>query len=112
MRRFLIVTVLALAMPAAALAGAPTEATIEGPGLDGAVAIPGNGADGTSALGRVIHLSGFLPSVFEQSPDPMLDSNPAVALDPRYTIRYVWPGPERGRASSTRTSTQTRSHTR
>lgn len=39
-------------------------------------------------------MSGFFPAVFKQNPDPMLDTNPAVTLGPRYTIRYVWPGPE------------------
>jgi hypothetical protein len=95
MRRCLVVATLALAVPAAALAGAPTEATIEGPGIDGTAAIPGVGdPDRNSPLGRVLRLSGFFPSVFKQNPDPMLDTNPAVTLGPRYTIRYVWPGPE------------------
>jgi hypothetical protein len=94
MRRFLIVAILALAVPAAALAGAPTGATIDGPGLDGSVVIPGNGdPDGDSPLGRVVRYSGFFPSVFEQNPNPMLETNPAVTLGPRYSIRYVWPSP-------------------
>jgi hypothetical protein len=95
MRRFLVVAILTLAVPAAAIAGAPTEATIEGPGLGDSVAIPGNGdPDGNSPLGRVVRYSGFFPSVFEQNPDPMLGTKPAVELGPRYIIRYVWPGPE------------------
>lgn len=95
MKRFLIVSILALAVPAAALAKGASEATIEGPGLDGSVVIPGKGeGDGNSPLGRVVRLSGFFPSVFEQSPNPMLDTKPSVALGPRYTIRYVVPGPE------------------
>jgi hypothetical protein len=97
MRRFLIAAVLALAVPTPALAGAPTHATIEGPGLDGAVLIPGVGdPDSNTPLGRVLRSSGFFPAVFEQDPDPMLDTQPAVALGPRYTIRYVWPGPHVG----------------
>lgn len=111
MKRFLIVVILAFAVPAAAIAGAPTEATIEGPGLDSPVVLRGNGdPDSDTPLGRVVRLSGFFPSVFEQSPDPMLDKNPAASLGPRYTIRYVWPG-LRARASATRTSTPTRSRT-
>jgi hypothetical protein len=97
MRRFLIAATLALAVPASALAGAPTHATIEGPGLDGSVLIPGVGdPNSNTPLGRVLRFSGFFPSVFKQSPDPMLDTQPADALGPRYTIRYVWPGPHEG----------------
>jgi hypothetical protein len=94
MKRFLVVVILTFAVPAAAIAGAPTEATIEGPGLDSSV-IRGNGdPDGDTPLGRVVRLSGFFPSVFEQSPDPMLEKSPTASLGPRYRIRYVWPGPE------------------
>ncbi len=95
MQRFLIVAILALVAPAAALGKGASEATIEGPGLDGAVAIPGDGeGGGGTTLGRLVELSGFFPSVFEQTPNPMLDSRPDVELGPRYLVRYVMPGPE------------------
>ncbi len=95
MRRFLVVAIVALLSPAAALGKGASEATIEGPGLDGAVAIPGDGeGGGGTTLGRLVQLSGFFPSVFEQTPNPMLDTRPDVTLGPRYVVRYVMPGPE------------------
>ena len=36
--------------------------------------------------------AGFFPAVFGQSPSPMI-SRPAGKLGPRYTIRYLVPGP-------------------
>ena len=94
MKRFLLITMLALIAPTAALAKGASEATIEGPGLDGAVAIPGDGEGGGTTLGRLVELSGFFPSVFEQTPNPMLDTKPDVELGPGYIVRYVMPGPE------------------
>jgi hypothetical protein len=95
MKRFLIIALFALIAPAGALAKGASEATIEGPGLDGAVAIPGDGeGGGGTTLGRLVELSGFFPSVFEQTPNPMLDTRPDVTLGPRYVVRYVMPGPE------------------
>jgi hypothetical protein len=95
MTRFLLIAILALLTPAAALGKGASEATIEGPGLDGAVAIPGDGeGGGGTALGRLVELSGFFPSVFEQTPNPMLDRRPDVTLGPRYVVHYVMPGPE------------------
>ena len=95
MRGLLFILMLALIAPSAALAKGASEATIEGPGLDGAVAIPGNGeGGGGTTLGRLVELSGFFPSVFEQTPNPMLDAKPDVTLGPRYVVRYIMPGPE------------------
>jgi hypothetical protein len=94
MKRFLLITMLALIAPTAALAKGASEATIEGPGLDGTVVIPGDGEGGGTTLGRLVELSGFFPSVFEQTPNPMLDTKPDVELGPRYIVRYVMPGPE------------------
>jgi len=37
--------------------------------------------------------AGFFPAVFVQSPDPMLDPQPAGSLGPKYTLTYVMPGP-------------------
>lgn|SRR5262245_46601669 len=94
MKRLVLILMLALVAPSGALAKGASEATIEGPGLDGVVAIPGDGEGGGTTLGRLVDLSGFFPSVFEQTPNPMLDTKPDVTLGPRYVVRYVMPGPE------------------
>jgi hypothetical protein len=95
MKRLVLIAILALIAPTAALAKGASEATIEGPGLDGAVAIPGDGESGAgTTLGRLVELSGFFTSVFEQTPNPMLETRPDVTLGPRYVVRYVMPGPE------------------
>jgi hypothetical protein len=94
MKLLTLIAVLALALPASALAKGASEATIEGPGLDGTVVIPGNGEDGgASTLGRLAEQAGFFPAVFGRTPNPMLRSKPKVTLGPRYTVRYVMPGP-------------------
>jgi len=94
MKTLALITVAVLALPAVAFGKGASEATIEGPGLDGAVAIPGDGEGGGTTLGRLVELSGFFPSVFERTPNPMLQTKPDVTLGPRYTVRYVMPGPE------------------
>lgn len=94
MKAVLLMMLVALAVAAGALAKGASEATIEGPGLDGAVAIPGDGEGGGTTLGRLVEISGFFPSVFERTPNPMLEQRPDVVLGPRYTVRYVMPGPE------------------
>jgi hypothetical protein len=94
MKRFLVIAVVALALPVAAIGKGASEATIEGPGLDGAVVIPGDGEGGGTLLGRIVELSGFFPAVFERTPNPMLAEPPGIELGPRYTVRYVMPGPE------------------
>jgi hypothetical protein len=92
MRRFLLIATLALVAPAAALAKGASEATIEGPGLDGVV-IRGDGEDGgASTLGRLAELAGFFPAVFGQTPNPMIPGG-VSDLGPRYVVRYVMPGP-------------------
>jgi hypothetical protein len=79
----------AAALPAAALAKGPAEATLAGPGLDGPVAFTGSGAPGGSGpLSRLVELTGFFPAVFGQSPSPMLPGRPARDLGPRYTLKY------------------------
>ena len=94
MKPFLVIATLAVVVASAAFGKGASEATIEGPGLDGAVAIPGDGEGGGTTLGRLVELSGFFPSVFERSPNPMLETQPDVQLGPRYTVRYTMPGPE------------------
>jgi hypothetical protein len=94
MKRFLIFSLLALALPAAALAKGASEATIEGPGLNGVVTIPGDGEDGgMTSLGRIAELAGFFPAVFGQVPTGVVPGKPNVRLGPRYVVRYTMPGP-------------------
>ena len=92
--RFLIVAAVALVLPAAVCAKGPVEATIAGPGLDGAIAVPGDGEDGgTSPLGRLVESGGFFPLAFGQTPDPTTRQRPKGDLGPRYTVTYELPGP-------------------
>jgi hypothetical protein len=84
----------ALALPAAAAAKGPGEASITGPGLGKALKIAGNGESMQSPLGQITALTGFFPAAFGQSPDPMLKQAPTRDLGPRYTIHYVVPGPD------------------
>jgi len=93
MNRFLLIAVLALVAPAAALAKGASEATIEGPGLDGAIVVTGDGESLGSTLNHLAVLAGFYPAVFERSPNPMLETQPDVELGPRYVVRYVMRGP-------------------
>ena len=88
MKRLLLITAVALALPAAALAKGPSEAVVTGPGLDDGIAITGLGDDS-----GLTNLSGFFQATFGQSPDPMLSSAPSGTLGPKYTIHYTVPGP-------------------
>jgi hypothetical protein len=87
MKRLLFVLAAATLLAPAALAKGPSEARVTGPGLSKALAFKGMGD--SSAL---TEQAGFFPAVFGQSPDPMIQ-RPAGKLGPRYTIRYVVPGP-------------------
>jgi hypothetical protein len=94
MRPILITVALALLLAAGAHAKGASEATIEGPGLDGRIVIPGDGeGGGGTPLGRIAQLAGFFPEVFGQTPDATSDKSPATSLGPRYVVRYVMPGP-------------------
>lgn len=94
MRRSLVFLALAaLLLPAAALAKGPSEAKIEGPGLDRAVVVKGGGESPGAPLGDLTEAAGFFPAVFNQQPDPMLATRPKGDLGPKYTITYGVPGP-------------------
>ena len=84
-----------LVLPAAALAKGPLEATVSGPGLEGAVPIRGDGegGDGTP-LGRLVESAGFFPLAFGQEPDPTTATRPKGDLGPAYTVRLGVPGPD------------------
>jgi hypothetical protein len=83
----------ALLLPAAAVAKGPSEASISGPGLSQPLEISGDGETAGTVLGVFTERAGFFPAVFRQEPDPMLRSRPKGKLGPRYTIRYLVPGP-------------------
>jgi hypothetical protein len=96
MKRHLLASlvVVALALPASALAKGAESATIHGPGLSSAIGLPGSGEPGGGTpLGRIADFTGFYPEAFGQSPDPTVAKPPPGDLGPRYTITYVMPGP-------------------
>jgi hypothetical protein len=92
-RLILSVAVLALLLPATALAKGPSAATVDGPGTGGGLPFTGGEGDG-SALALLSESAGFFPAVFEQTPNPMLAARPTADLGPKYTITYTVPGPD------------------
>jgi hypothetical protein len=91
MKRLLfLLAVAALALPAAALAKGPSEASITGPGLSKAIVIAGAEAEGTPIM-DLADATGFFPAAFGQEPDPMTSARPKGNLGPKYTIDYVVP---------------------
>jgi hypothetical protein len=91
----ILVFVAALALAAGAAAKGPSAASITGPGIDGSLAIPGNGEGAPDTpLGDLVQNSGFFAGMFGQSPDPMLADRPAGDLGPRFTVTYRVPGPD------------------
>jgi len=88
-----VIALLAVLVPATALAKGASEAEIVGPGLDAPISLAGENQPGGEALMQIAEAAGFFPAVFAQSPDPMLDARPSGDLGPRYTITYVMPGP-------------------
>lgn len=97
MRRYVVaaaVALAALALPALALAKGPSAATISGPGLEGSIAITGQGeGDLGSPLGTLVDSGGFFAQTFGQTPDLTLKRRPAGTLGPRYKVVYEVPGP-------------------
>lgn len=93
MKRLLVlVTLVALALPAAALAKGPSEASLQGPGLEKTVKFTGSESDPYSSVMTLADAAGFFPAVFAQEPDPMLPGRPKGDLGPKYTIEYTVPG--------------------
>jgi hypothetical protein len=95
MRRYVIAAALvsALVLPALAAAKGPVSASISGPGLDGSLAMRGDGEGPGTALGTLAAAGGFFAQMFGQSPDATLASRPKGTLGPRYTAIYLVPGP-------------------
>ena len=90
-RVLLFLAVAALALPTAALAKGPDEATITGPGLDKAITITGPEEAGSPMM-AFAEAAGFFPAVFDQQPNPMLPGRPKGDLGPKYRIDYNVPG--------------------
>ena len=89
----LLVAAAALLLPAAAQGKGASQASVEGPGLDKAIMISGNGESGGTALGDLAQEAGFFPAVFGQTPDTTRARRPAGDLGPKYTIVWTMPGP-------------------
>ncbi len=90
-RLLLLLAVAALALPTAAIAKGPDEATITGPGLAKAITITGAEELGSPIM-TFAEATGFFPAVFGQDFNPMLPSRPKGDLGPKYTIDYNVPG--------------------
>ena len=96
MKRLLfILALVALALPATALAKGPSEAKITGPGLAKAITITGTETEG-SPLMDLAEAAGFFPAAFGQTPNPMTSTAPKGNLGPKYSIEYIVPGPDGG----------------
>lgn len=95
MKRLLVLaTLVALALPAAALAKGPSEASLKGPGLGKTVKFTGSESEPGSSVMTLADATGFFPAIFETEPDPMLQARPPGNLGPKYTIDYTVPGPD------------------
>jgi hypothetical protein len=90
-RLLLLLAAAALALPTAAIAKGPDEATITGPGLDKAITITGLEEPGSPIM-AFAEAAGFFPAIFGQQPSPMLPGRPKGDLGPRYRIDYNVPG--------------------
>jgi hypothetical protein len=92
MKRLLfLLAIAALALPAAALAKGPSEASIKGPGLGKTIKIAGPEQDGSPMM-DFAEAAGFFPGAFGQEPSPLLPSRPKGDLGPKYAIEYTVPG--------------------
>jgi hypothetical protein len=93
MKRILVLfAVVALALPAAAVAKGPSGASIDGPGTGSGLKFSGNGESGGTQLGTLTEQAGFFPAMFGQTPDPMQKDRPKGDLGPKYTITWTVPG--------------------
>ena len=90
---FAAIGLVALLVPATALAKGASQATITGPGLGDAITLAGEGQAGGEKLMVIMQEGGFFPSVFLTTPNPMHAQRPDGELGPLYTIVYEMPGP-------------------
>jgi hypothetical protein len=84
-----LLSIAALAIPTAASAKGPASATIEGPGLDGGINVPGSGENVGTPLGDLTHYAGFFRAVW--GPEPLSKDRPTGDLGPKYTVTYSLP---------------------
>src|SRR4051794_37944659 len=90
LRAIILLVLAAVAVPSAASAKGPTEATISGPGFTKTIKVLGDGS-GVGPGADLTQEGGFFPAAYGQSPDPMRHRPPTGSLGPRYTI--VWKVP-------------------
>jgi hypothetical protein len=91
-RILVLLAIAALGIPTAASAKGPASATIEGPGIDGGIKVPGSGEYVGTPLGDLTQYAGFFPAVFGGDPqDPMSKDRPKGDLGPRYAVTYSLP---------------------
>ena len=91
MKRLLVgLSIVALVLPASALAKGPSAAAIEIPGRP-PIRFSGYGESSGTPLGDLTQRTGFFEAAFGQEPSPMLPSRPKGDLGPRYTITYTVP---------------------
>jgi hypothetical protein len=94
-RLLLLLVVAALALPAAASAKGPSEATITGPGLGKAIKISGPENEGSPMM-DFAEAAGFFAAAFEQTPTTVMSTPPTKSLGPKYAVEYTVPGPDGG----------------
>jgi hypothetical protein len=84
----------ALALPAAALAKGPTEASIRGPGLATPLRLtwPADGRS-DSPMEALVNGAGIMQVVFGTQPRRILRRPPTARLGRRYVVRYLFPRP-------------------
>ena len=90
---FATIGLVAVLVPATALAKGASQATITGPGLGDGITLAGEGQAGGEKLMVILQEGGFFPSVFLTTPNPMHAQRPDGELGPLYTIVYEMPGP-------------------
>jgi hypothetical protein len=88
-RILLLLATAALVLPTAASAKGPAGATIEGPGIDSSINVPGAGEYVGTPLGDLTHYAGFFRAVY--GPEPLSNERPKGDLGPRYTVTYSLP---------------------
>lgn len=88
-----LLSIVALALPAAAVAKGPSAASIDGPGTGGGINISGDGESPGTQLGNLAMQAGLPDALFQSQPNPMHADRPKGEIGPRYTITWILPGP-------------------
>ncbi len=87
-----VLALVALALPAAALGKGPSEAMFTGPGIHAKKICCGENEG--SPLMNVAQAAGFFPAAFGQEPNVMLPGRPKGDLGPKYSLDYQVPDGE------------------